>query len=41
MFKTIAKKFAKHIVPMIIQEVVILLEEFFQTDLNNNNKIGE
>lgn len=40
MFRNLAKNLAKAIVPMVLNEVVLLLEEVIKKDINHDGKIG-
>ncbi len=40
MIKQIAKKLARVLAPIVINEIVTVLEEIIKKDLNNDGKVG-
>lgn len=40
MIRKLAETIAKLIAPIVINELIILLEKLIDTDINNNGKIG-
>ena len=40
MLKQLAKQFAKHLLPLVMQELIYLLEDLLKQDFNNDGAIG-